>query len=68
MSEEIQNRSKIIENVISQITDGINSVSLNAVETSSKSQDIQSSVEEATSQVQTIVEAIGQQTALGRRT
>ncbi|OOM82443.1 methyl-accepting chemotaxis protein 2 [Clostridium puniceum] len=64
MSEEIKNRSKIIENIISQITEGINSVSLNAVETSSKSQDIQENVKKATSQVQTIVEAIRQQTAL----
>ena len=64
MSEEIQNRSKIIENVIIQITEGINTVSSNAVETSSKSQYIQTSVEEVTSQVNTIVEAIGQQTAL----
>jgi len=64
MSEEIQNKSKTIENVISQITEGINSVSLNAVETSSKSQDIQVNVEEATNQVKTIVKAIGQQTEL----
>ena len=64
MSEEIQNRSRIIENVITQITEGINSVSLNAVETSSKSQDIQTSVGEATNQVQTIVKAIVQQTEL----
>ena len=64
MSEEIQNRSKTIENVISQITEGINSVSINAVETSSKSQDIQVNVEEATNQVKTIVKAIGQQTEL----
>ena len=64
MSEEIKNRSKLIESVISQITEGIGSVSLNAVETSSKSQDIQASVEEATNQVQTIVKAIAQQTIL----
>jgi len=64
MSEEIQNRSKIVENIIIQITEGINTVSSNAVETSNKSQYIQKSVEEVTSQVHTIVEAIGQQTAL----
>ena len=64
MSEEIQNRSKTIENVITQITEGINTVSSNAVETSSKSQDIQTSVEDVTNQVQIIVEAIGKQTSL----
>lgn len=64
MSEEIQTRSRIIENVITQITEGINSVSSNAVETSSKSQDIQVNVEEATIQVKTIVNAIEQQTSL----
>lgn len=64
MSEEIQARSRIIENVITQITEGINSVSSNAVETSSKSQDIQVNVEEATNQVKAIVDAIEQQTSL----
>lgn len=64
MSEEIQARSRTIENVITQITEGINSVSSNAVETSSKSQDIQVNVEEATIQVQNIVNAIEQQTSL----
>lgn len=64
ISEEIQNRSKTIENVITQITEGINTVSSNAVETSSKSQDIQTSVEDVTNQVQIIVEAIGKQTSL----
>lgn len=64
MAEEINHTSKTIENVIIQITEGINGVSLNAVETSSKSQEIQTNVEEVTNQVQTIVEAIGQQTSL----
>ncbi len=64
MSEEIKYRSKTIEDVITQITEGINTVSSNALETSSKSQDIQANVEEVTSQVKTIVEAIEQQTAL----
>jgi len=67
MSEEIQKRSKTIENVIFQITEGINSVSLNAVETSNKSQDIQTSVEEVTSQVKTTVEAIGKQIELAEK-
>lgn len=64
MAEEIHNRSKVIEEVITQITGGIDSVSSNAVETSSKSQEIQTSVEEVTNEVKTIVEAIDQQTAL----
>lgn len=64
MAEEIHNRSKVIEEVIIQITGGIDSVSSNAVETSSKSQEIQTSVEEVTNEVKTIVEAIDQQTAL----
>jgi methyl-accepting chemotaxis protein len=64
MAEEINHTSKTIENVIIQITEGINGVSLNAVKTSSKSQEIQTNVEEVTNQVQTIVEAIGQQTSL----
>lgn len=64
MSEEIQNRSRIIEDVISQITEGISSVTSNAVETSSKSQDIQANVEEATNQVKTIVDSIKKQTSL----
>ena len=64
MAEEIHNRSKVIEEVITQITGGIDNVSSNAVETSSKSQEIQTSVEEVTNEVKTIVEAIDQQTAL----
>lgn len=64
MSEEIQNRSRIIEDVISQITEGVSSVTSNAVETSSKSQDIQANVEEATNQVKTIVDSIKKQTSL----
>lgn len=64
MSEEIQDRSRIIENVITQITEGISNVSSNAMETSSKSQDIQANVEEATRQVRTIVDAIEKQTLL----
>lgn len=64
MAEEIHNRSKVIEEVIIQITGGIDSVSSNAVETSSKSQEIQTSVEEVTNEVKTIVEAIDQQTSL----
>lgn len=64
MAEEIHSRSKVIEEVITQITGGIDNVSSNAVETSSKSQEIQTSVEEVTNEVKTIVEAIDQQTAL----
>ncbi|OOM82271.1 hypothetical protein CLPUN_04100 [Clostridium puniceum] len=58
MLKEIKNTSKIIENVITQITDGINIGSSNADEILSKSQDIQINVEEVTNQVNTIVNAI----------
>ncbi|SFC97907.1 methyl-accepting chemotaxis protein [Clostridium uliginosum] len=64
MAEKIQNTSKNIEEIIIQISEGINTVSSTAVETSCKSQDIQINVEEVTSEVGTIVEAINKQTEL----
>jgi methyl-accepting chemotaxis protein len=64
MAEEIQHTSITIEEIIMQITQGINSVSSNAVETAGKSQDIQKNIYEVTNQVSTIVKAINEQTTI----
>lgn len=64
MAEEVQNTSMTIEEIIMQITQGINRVSLNAVETAGKSQDIQKNVDEVTEQVGTVVKAIHEQTTI----
>lgn len=67
MSEEIQDRGKIIEEVINEITGGIDNVSSDAIKTSSKSQEIKTSMEEVTNQVEIIVEAIEKQTELAEQ-
>jgi methyl-accepting chemotaxis protein len=64
MASEIQNTSAAIEEIIMQITQGIGTVSLNAVETASKSKYIQKNVDEVTDQIGTIVKAISEQTIL----
>ncbi|WP_297422457.1 methyl-accepting chemotaxis protein [Clostridium sp.] len=64
MAGEIQNTSMTIEEIITQITQGINRVSLNAEETAGKSQDIQRNVDEVTSEVGNIVKAINEQTTI----
>ena len=66
MSERIKGTSKTIEEIITEIGEGINTVSSTAVETSGKSQDIQESVGEVTNQIGEIVEAIKQQTELSK--
>ncbi|AGF54106.1 methyl-accepting chemotaxis protein [Clostridium saccharoperbutylacetonicum] len=64
MAAEIQNTSAAIEEIIMQITQGIGTVSFNAVETASKSKYIQKNVDEVTDQIGTIVNAISEQTIL----
>ncbi|MDR3593697.1 methyl-accepting chemotaxis protein [Clostridium sp.] len=64
MAEEIQYTSSAIEEIIMGITEGINRVSLNAVDTADKTMYIQKNVDEVTDQVGTIVKAINEQTVL----
>jgi methyl-accepting chemotaxis protein len=64
MAEEIQYTSSAIEEIIIGITEGINRVSLNAVDTADKTMYIQKNVDEVTDQVGTIVKAINEQTVL----
>lgn len=64
MSEEIQDTSRIIKEIITQISEGINTVSSTAVDTSGKSQDILVSVEDVTDQIKIIVGVINKQTGL----
>lgn len=64
MAEEIQYTSSAIEKIIIQITDGINRVNLNVLDTADKSKYIQKNVDEVTEKVGIITTAINEQTAL----
>ncbi len=67
IADEIQYTSSTIEKIIIQITEGINRVSVNALDTAGKSKHIQKNVDEVTDQVGTIAEAINNQTVLAEK-